>query len=79
MCPAQLYYIFSNFLACLFLGMTNSYAEGIHRPSFIQENELRHLVLKVSKELYLPKLYLPFHFYLNENSLLSVINIQDST
>ncbi|XP_045868207.1 aryl hydrocarbon receptor nuclear translocator-like protein 2 isoform X5 [Meles meles] len=29
-------------------GMTNSYAGGNYRPSFIQDNELRHLILKAS-------------------------------
>ncbi|CAK6443589.1 unnamed protein product [Pipistrellus nathusii] len=30
-------------------GMTNSYARDIYRPSFIQDNELRHLVLKTAE------------------------------
>nr|KAF6372928.1 aryl hydrocarbon receptor nuclear translocator like 2 [Pipistrellus kuhlii] len=30
-------------------GMTNSYAGDIYRPSFIQDNELRHLVLKTAE------------------------------
>ncbi|XP_012903254.1 aryl hydrocarbon receptor nuclear translocator-like protein 2 isoform X3 [Mustela putorius furo] len=30
-------------------GMTNSYAGGNYRPSFIQDNELRHLILKTAE------------------------------
>lgn len=48
---SQPYYVFSNFFTCLFLGMTNFYAGDNYRPSFIQDNDLRHLILKVSKEI----------------------------
>ena len=46
----------------LFSGVTNSYTGDTYRPSFIQDNELRHLILKVSEEIYLSKSYLPFIF-----------------
>ena len=62
--------------------MTNTYAGDNYRPSFIQDNELRHLILKVSKEIYLSKLRLSFLLCLSRTqaffSLLPVVNTRDS-